>query len=79
MVILISILKTIELSDIAPRVLRAGDNKVIRGGDKVDEIIKNLSKSKKLKNTKPKILTYINIGVTEKPILLNSNTKGAFN
>lgn len=79
MVILISILKTTELSDVAPRVLGASDNKVIGGDDKVDETIKNLSKSKKLKNTKPKILMYTNIGVTEKPILLNSNTKGAFN
>ena len=68
-VILISILKTTKLSDIA---LRDNDNEVVRGsGDK------NLSKSKKLKNRKSEIQTHI--GATGEPTFLTFSARETFN
>ena len=62
-----------EPSNSAPRELQANGNKVVGGGR--DD--KNLSKSKKLKNTKSRIQT--RIGATRKPIFLTSGTRKAFN
>ena len=71
--LLTSILKTTESSDLATR--KMGANEVVGGGDKVDD--KNLSKSKKSKNAKFGIQTYI--GATGKPTFLNSGAREAFN
>lgn len=70
-------LKIIRSSDLALKKLRANDNKVVGGGDKANN--KNLSESKKSKNAKSGILTYINTGAIGKPIFLTSSTKETFN
>ena len=56
---LISMLKTNKSSNLALKVL--GANKVVGDGDKTDETIRNLSKSKKSKNAKSEILICTNI------------------
>lgn len=60
---------------------RVDNNKVFEDdSDKANETIKNLSKSKKLKNNKSENLTYIlNIGATRELIFLTSNTEKDFN
>ena len=62
----------IKLSDLAPR-LEADDNKVVGGGDKVDN--KNLSK--KSKNAKFEIQIYI--GAMRELTFLTPGAKEAFN
>lgn len=57
--------------------LKTDINKIVRVGDRVDKIFKNLSKSKKLKNKKSKNLTHIR--AMKKSIFLNHSTKKAFN
>ena len=66
-------------SNLTPRELRANDNKVVEGSDKADEMIRNLSKSKKSKNAISEIPTCINIGAIGESIFLTSNAKKAFN
>lgn len=62
---------------------KVNNNEIVKDidGNRADKIIKNLSKSKKLKNNKFKNWTYIlNIGVTEKFIFLIPSAKNkAFN
>ena len=71
---LTSMLKTIESSDSALR-LRANNNEVLGGGGKADD--RNLSKSKKLKNTKSG--KQIRIAATGELTFPTSGTKEAFN
>ena len=78
--LLIFILKTIKLLDLALKVFEINDNKTVGVGSRAHEIFKNLSKSKKLKNEKSKNLMYIpNIETIRKPIFLISNTQKIFN
>ena len=71
-------LKTTRSSEIlAPKSFRAGDNKVVKVDGKADETFKNLSKSKKSKNEKSEVQTYI--GATKEPIFLIPGAKKAFN
>ena len=74
-------LKIIELSKESDlKVFKADDNKVVEVGDKVNEMVKNSSKSKKLKNKKSENLIYIqDIGAIGKSIFLIPSTKKAFN
>lgn len=60
---------------------RTDVNKIIGGGGgRVNEMVKNLSKSKKLKNKKSEILTRLsNIKAIEKPMFLTLNGRKAFN
>ena len=73
-------LKTTGFSeDLALNMFGANSNKVVGGigSDRANEIAKNSSKSKKLKNKKSENLTYIR--AIKKPIFLISCTKKAFN
>ena len=60
--------------DLALRELEANNNGVVGGGSKVDD--SNLTKSKKLKNTKSRIQT--RVGVMEELIFLILSTKKVF-
>ena len=71
-------LKMTRLLDLALGRLGANDNEVVGGSSKADETIKNLSKSKKLKNTKSKILTHANIGVMRELIFVTPQAKEVF-
>ena len=62
---------------LALKKFRVENDKVVERGDRANEIVINLSKSKKLKNEKSKIL--IHSGITRKLMFLTSNTKEAFN
>ena len=75
--LLTSILKMTGLSDLVPRLL--GANKIIRGGGKALETIKNLSKCKKSKNAKSENPTHINTRAMRELIFLFPSTKRAFN
>ena len=79
MALLILMLKTTLLSDLALKKLWANDDEIVGADSKADEMIKNVSKSKKLKNTKSEILMRINNGATGEPTFLTSNAKKAFN
>lgn len=58
---------------------KPGNNKIVENrGGKANETLKNLSKSKNLKNINFEILTYINIGAIEEPIFLTFNTRIIF-
>ena len=70
---LTSMLKTTELSNLASREL--GTNEVVGGGGKADD--RNLSKSKKSKNTKSGIQTHV--GATREPTFLTLSARKAFN
>ena len=70
---------TVLYGKLVLKAFRADDNKVIKIGGKVNEMVKNLSKSKKSKNTKSKIPTYTNIGAMGEPIFLIFGAKEAFN
>lgn len=59
--------------------LAINNNKVIRVGDRANKTIKNLSKFKKSKNEKSKILIYTDIRATKKLIFLIFSIKKAFN
>ena len=77
---LTSMLKTTGSSEVlAPKVFRADDDEVVGGvgGRRVDETVKNLSKSKKSKNEKSENSTYI--GATGEPMFLTPSTREAFN
>lgn len=64
----------------ALRVFGAEDEFVEDDDNRADEMMRNLSKSKKLKNDKSRNSTYISIlGVTGKSIFLTLNAKQAFN
>lgn len=66
------------LSNLFSKVVKTNNNEIVKdNGKKADKIVKNLSKLKKLKNTKSKI--YINIKTIEKPIFLTFSAKEAFN
>lgn len=58
---------------------RSNDNKVVLGNSKIDEMIRNLSKSKKSKNAKSEILMCTNIEAMGKPIFLTCSAKKIFN
>lgn len=77
------LLKTTKLFEIlAPKIIRANDNKIVRGvgGRKVNKTVKNLFKSKKFENNKSEILMYFsNIEARKKPIFQTSGAKKAFN
>lgn len=80
-VLFILILKTTRLFEkVVLKELRADNNEVFKDDSgRVDEIMRNLSKSKKTKNNKSRNLSDVsNIGAT-KPIFLNFNVKKAFN
>lgn len=52
----------------ASKAFKAGKNKVVKGGDRVDKMMKNLFKFKKSKDNKFRNLTHIPIiGTLEKP------------
>ena len=75
-------LKTTGLSEVlAPKIFRANDNEVVGsiGSQKANEMVKNLSKSKKSKNTKSEILTHINIKAIGEFIFLTPGTREDFN
>lgn len=78
----ILILKPTELFKILNlKVLKINDNKIIKAinSNKTNKIVKNLSKFKKSKNNKFKILIYLlNIKTIEKSIFLTFNTKKTF-
>lgn len=77
--LLISILKTKGLLKVlATKTFKTDNNEVVKINDRVDKIVKNWFKSKKLKNTKYKILICSNIGVTRKYTFLTSGAKKAF-
>ena len=49
-------LKTIKSSEVlASKAFRANNNEIIKIGDRANEMFRNLSKSKKLKNKKSKV------------------------
>lgn len=55
-------LKITELSNLALKAPRAKNNKIVRNNNnKVDEMVRILSKSKKLKHNKFKKITYIEV------------------
>ena len=74
-------LKTTRSSEeLAPKVFRPGNNEVLgdRNG-RANEIMRNLSKSKKLKNNKSRNLTCVPIiGAMREPIFLNPGARKAF-
>lgn len=73
-------LKTIKLSKVlASKKFKVDNNEYFRIGSRVNETFKNLSKSKKLNDIKPKILIYVNIRVIEKQLILIFNVKKTFN
>ena len=79
---LISILKTNKLSKILhPKAFRTDGNKVVRGvdGNRANEKIKNLSKSKTSKNEKSGNPTCTNIRVTREHIFLTPGARKIFN
>lgn len=66
--------------DLSPKVFKANDVEVVGIKDRADEMVKKLSKSKRSKNDKSKILTHISdIRVTAKPIFLTLIVKKVFN
>ena len=74
--LLILLLKTTRLSDLASKVFKADDNKIVNdGGNRVNKTVVNLFKNKKSRN-----LMYIpNIKVTKKPNFLTPNIKKVLN
>ena len=74
----ILILKTTKSLDLALRILEVDDHELIRSGDKIDEIIRNLSKSKISKMQSPKFWR-ISIRATGKSTFLTLGAKKAFN
>ena len=74
---LTSMLKTTRSSELAPR---GAEDEVIGGSDRIDETMRNLSKSRKSKNNKSGNLTRVpTIGATGEPIFLTPSAKEAFN
>lgn len=65
----------------AIKIFKAGKNEVLRGSSgKANKTIRNLSKSKKLKNNKFRNTIHVlNIGATRKPTFLTSNAKKTYN
>ena len=73
-------LKMIRSSGSTLRVFGAEDEIVRVGDDKANETIRNLFKSKKLKNNKSRNLTYVSIfKATREPTFLTLDAKEAFN
>ena len=75
-------LKTTGSSEeLAPKAFKADVNKVVRGGGgRVNETVKNSSKSKKSKNKKSEISTRsLDIRATGKPMFLTPDARKAFN
>ena len=72
-------MKTIKISDLAPKVLRVDDNKIVNDDSgKANKIVVNLFN--KFKNNKSKNLTHMpNIKAKRKPIFLNPNIKKTIN
>ena len=59
------------------KLFRASNNKVIRNGDRADEMVVDSSKSKNEKSRK--LMRMPNIGATKEPNFLTSNAKKVFN
>ena len=75
---LTSISKTTESSRLwASKILKTENNEFIRGGRLTNEIVMNLSKSKKLENNKSEIST--GFKVMEESIFLTIDAKEVFN
>ena len=75
---LTSLLKTTRsFKVLTPKLLRADDNEVVEVGSKADEIGRNLSKFKKLKNEKSEV--QIRIRALGETTFLISSTRKAFN
>lgn len=55
------------------------NNKIAKINSRADKMVKNFFKSKKLKNKKSEILTYINIKAIEESIFLIVTIQEAFN
>lgn len=75
-------LKTAGSSEIlASKAFKANSGKIVRvsSNARADKVLKNLSKSKKSKNTKFKISTRTNIGATRKSFFLTLGTKKTYN
>lgn len=73
-------LKIIKLSDLALETFKTDDNEIVGVGGRVNEIIKNSSKFKKLKNNKSENLIYVlNIRAIQKFIFLTLNAKKSLN
>ena len=72
-------LKTTTLANLAPRALGIDDNEAVKVGGRADKTVRNLSKSKRLKNTKSKIPTHINIGAMGESTFLTPSAKKGFN
>ena len=65
--------------ELAERAFKVED-KVVKDGNRVDKMVVDFSKSKKLKNNKSRNLTCIPIfRATKEPIFPTSNAKKAFN
>ena len=69
-------MKTIKLSELAPKIFRIDDNKVFsNSNDKANKTVVNLSKNEESMKS-----TYmLNIKAIEEPTFLISNTKKTFN
>ena len=50
---------TRSLEVLASKLLKVNNNEVVKVGGKADEMVRNLSKSKKLKNEKSEVQTHI--------------------
>ena len=72
-------LKTTKSSKLIPKAFGVDNKTIKRGGSKADEMTKNLSMCKKLKNTKSNISMHTNIRATKEPIFLTLGAKKAFN
>lgn len=72
--------KITRLAKLAIKKLEINNNTIVKDGSKADETVKNLSKSKKLKNNKSANLIYKSIiKVIKKPNFLISSTKKTLN
>lgn len=66
--------------DLALKVFKTNDNKIIAVSSRANKIFKNLSELKKSKNKNSRNLIYVqDIGTMEKPIFLISSIKNALN
>lgn len=64
-------LKITPSLDLTSKTFEVNSNKIVESdSNKANKMVKNLSKSKKLKNPKFEILTYTNISITKEPMLL---------
>ena len=75
-ILFIFLFKTTKLSNLASKVFKADNNKVVDGdNDKTNKIIVNLSKNNKPRKSTP----VLNIGALKKSLFLTFNAKKVFN